>query len=135
VTSELVAEAASLRHGWDDATPSLRSSSIDEQLKMLRAFAELADSYLGLVLSARTLWDEVEQLGGVADGVKEVTAAGRLFTQVRYQVGRALDARLKPWSPKDPERFERGLREAQEGKAIRAEDLIEYYRERSRGSQ
>ena len=115
--------------------PSLRSSPIDEQLKMLRAFAELADSYLGLVLSARTLWDEVEQLGGVADGVNDVTAAGRLFTQVRYQVERALDARLKPWSPKDPERFDRGVREVHEGKVIRAEDLIEYYRTRSRGSR
>lgn len=133
LTGELVAESAHVQARWDAAVKSLRGLSADEQLRLLRAFAALAESYLGVVESARRLWVEVGQLGGVAEGADEIAAAGRVFDEMRREAGRAVEHRLNPWTPRDPARYEEGLRQAREGEAIPAEEVRDRFRRRAEG--
>lgn len=133
LTAELAADAADAQARWAAAVLSLRGLSADEQLRLLRAFAALAESYLVAVESARRLWAEVGELGGVVEGAAEVAAAGRVFETMRREAVRAVEHRLDPWQPSDPARYEEGLREAREGKAIPAEEVRDYFRRLARG--
>src|SRR4051812_42377693 len=85
LTGELVAASADVQQQWDAAVRSLRGLSADEQLRLLRAFAARAESYLVVAESARRLWAEVGQSGGVVEGADEIAAAVRVFGAMRRE--------------------------------------------------
>jgi hypothetical protein len=128
LTGELVAEAADAQASWDAAVRSLRGLSAEDQVRLLRAFAALAESYLGAVEAARRLWAEVGELGGTVEATEEVAAAGRVFEKMRQEATRAVEHRQHPWQPKDPERYERALQGVREGRVVAQEEARKWFR-------
>lgn len=129
LTEELTAEAAELEAKWAAAVRSQFRLPDDETLQVLRGFAERADVGLGVAESARRLW----AAAGTAEPPAEIAAAVRVFERVGFQARKVEEHRTRPWTPSDPERYEEGLRQAREGKAIPAEEVRDRFRRRAQG--
>ena len=129
LTEELTAEAAELGARWAAAVRSQFRLPDDETLRVLRAFAARADVGLGVAESARRLW----AASGTSEPPAEIAAAVRVFEVVGVQARKLEEHRTRPWTPADPERFEEGLRQAREGKAIPAAEVRDRFRRRAQG--
>jgi hypothetical protein len=128
LTSELLAESAEVETQWKNAIRSLNQGSLEEQVALLQAFAELAGSYLRAVETAKELWAEVGRLGGSAAESDQLAAAEKVYSRIQWHSCRAVDHRLKPWVPKDPERLERSLQAVREGKVVGPEEARRWFR-------
>lgn len=94
---------------WRATARRLRQGTVEEQLSLVRDVVEAAERGLEHLNAVRRLWAAVVHSGGPAEGTDQLAAAEQTLTKLRRDAEKAIDARVNPWRPKDPERFEREM--------------------------
>jgi predicted transcriptional regulator len=130
-TLEVVAKADEAAELWEAVTWELRQRTPADQLLLLERLLSVIESGQAYLAAVRGGWSLVEQLGGAPESEDVLAKAAGRFEKMRRQVRLAIECRTVPWQPKDPERFERGLREAAEGKALTPDEVKARFRNRT----
>jgi hypothetical protein len=127
-TLALTARAEELADLWETAIVSLRRLSADEQLLILTGVVRVVDAGTVYVAATRELWALVERLGGPREGDAELSQFTERLARIRREAVGAIEARVRPWQPKDPERFAEAMRTDRERKTLTPDEVRAYFR-------
>jgi hypothetical protein len=111
-TRALIAKGEEFIRHWDENWLS-RTMSRDEIVAYYRSTKEAVNGLLRQIKPVR------EALGEESDTSAELAALRKRLIVVRVRAENGVRHMTEPFVPSDPERYERGLREAAEGKGIR----------------
>ena len=135
---DLLAEAqALLERGrelvadWEARWPRFEPLTRDELLKHYAVTANAVTEVVDQIKAVReTLTAANGREGGEADA--DLLDVLKKLVVIRARAQGGIRHMTTPFVPSDPERYERGLREAAEGRGIPIEEVIRYFRDRKR---
>jgi hypothetical protein len=123
-TNYVLAKVLEIAGLWQSALDGLKEGlEAGEARSVFGATLEVAESGLGLIASARSLWELARRLGVVPEKLDELDAAAREVQQIRSAIERVQTFYSRPRPPIDSERLERGKRAAKEGRVKKPEEL------------
>lgn len=132
VTSEeVVAEAEKLAEIWSVVIRGLREHTPTDQLTILEGVGEIIDAFQQRLVSATHFAAVAVPTDEPSGAAAQLDAAADRMRRLRAEISKAIEARTKPWQPKDPERFEKGLRQAAEGQAVGPDEARTWFRRTS----
>jgi hypothetical protein len=126
-TLALTARADELTDLWETTIASLRRLAADEQLLVLTGVVRVVDAGTIYVAAARELWALVERLGGPHGGDVELSQFADRLAKIRREAVGAIESRVRPWQPKDPERFAEAMRADRERKTLTPDEVRAYF--------
>ena len=114
---------------WHAALGVLRElGTSDRSIPFLRDFQRVLESGQRLIGSCRTLCGRASEIGLVLDRLEELERADSWFQGRVAETKKAIEHRIHPWQPSDPERFALGLKLAREGKTISSDEVLARFR-------
>ena len=114
---------------WRSALATLRQApTADDAVGLLRTLLQVFESGDEVVQSVRALWQEAEKFGAAAERLDDLDQAATWFKQQITDAQKAIEHRIRPWQPADPERFARELKLAREGKTVTADEARAWFR-------
>lgn len=113
-----------------DLTALRNGATADQAIHILRSLLAAFEAGNRLVHSARALWTIAEKAGAVPERITELEQTGKRLEMLMAEAKKALEHRTGNWQVSDSASLAQGLRLAQEGKTVPADEARAWFRQR-----